>query len=119
MKVINVRGLKANDKSVFYCGRPCHGWRGSALANWHTLAPSVCKACEQDGRGLIVHQRGEAKEAFKRDLWRDIKANRLSVISALNYLAMNDIDLGCWCAPLACHCDVILNAITWYKENMK
>ncbi len=88
--VINVRGLRPNDPSVLYCGRGFGGWAHSPLHN-----------------PFKNGTREENIEQFRHYLWERIKKGEL-IHEIANI--REDEQLGCWCAPQACHCDVILKA---------
>jgi len=70
------------------------------MGNPHILGHiGVCKLCG------VKHKRGEAVEAFRKDFHADnARGARLRGLAAK--LDINAV-LGCWCAPYACHCDII------------
>jgi hypothetical protein len=37
----------------------------------------------------------------------------------LEWLDNKDLKLGCWCAPLECHADVLADAIVYYSSTLK
>ncbi len=58
--------------------------------------------------------RARAIAAYRIWLWKQIKAGR---ITKEQLLALDGKRLGCFCAPKACHGDVLIKAIQWAKEN--
>ncbi len=100
MKIVNVRGMVANDPSIVYCGRASGGWKESILANRFIVG--------KDGT------REEVIEKFRQWLWHAI--NHDDVIAQFLWEIPEDATLGCWCSPRACHCEVIAKAATWYHS---
>ena len=74
---------------------------GSVLANQHHMAHEIC--------------RGDVIARFRADLAMDWRANgpmRAEVERIAELVRSGqDIALACWCAPKACHGDVIKRAI--------
>jgi hypothetical protein len=97
-RVVNI---KHGEKYDVYCGRPGKGESGY-FGNPHVVG--FCQICN------VEHRRGEAIEAFKPYFYDRIKndSNFLSKV-----LALKDKTLGCFCKPLACHCDIIVD----YLDN--
>lgn len=60
--------------------------------------------------------REEVIEKFRLYLWEQIKAGK---ISKEQLVELEDKRLGCFCAPQACHGDVIVKAIKWAKGECK
>lgn len=95
--VVNKRTFKkqANEFSVFYIGRP------SALGNPFSVQEYGRERCIQMYEGWIHGKIGQ---------------NDMNVLIELDKIcraAMSrDIYLVCWCAPLACHGDVIKKIVT-------
>ncbi|HET7054193.1 MAG TPA: DUF4326 domain-containing protein [Solirubrobacterales bacterium] len=58
----------------------------------------------------LVASRTEAIERYRRWLWEQIKAGKIDVgeLASLHGKA-----LGCWCAPEACHGEVLEAAAFW------
>jgi len=94
----------------YSCGRyttrklQLHGCRDAKLGNPHPVG----KRCPRCG---IIHARGEAIEACKVDPeWRyRLRSFLRREAKRLRY--HQHVDLWCWCAPAACHCDLIKQAI--------
>lgn len=85
-----------------YCGRPHKRFAGSPLANPFPMASGA-------DRGRVIAE-------YRLWLWKQIKGGNGAVLDALTTIyAFNEVhggvSLGCWCAPKACHCDVIVRAL--------
>lgn len=93
--VVNVRGLPPNSPGIVYCGRPCAGWRGSVLANPFRVR-----------RGASWEEREACLDRYHDWLVGRVRAGDEAIIAALSAIE-HDTVLGCWCAPLRCHCSVI------------
>ena len=89
VKVVNLR----TDRYTVYGGRAGHG-KGGRFGNPFVVG--------RDG------QRGECVELFRT--WFHSEAGRTMRELAEQTLTENDV-LGCFCKPLACHCDVIASHI--------
>lgn len=84
--------------------------RGSPLGNPFTHRTSPSKAQK------IVATREEAIERYREYLWKKIQSGDSAIVDELNRLANIAIDTGvlnlrCYCAPKACHGDVIKEVI--------
>lgn len=67
-------------------------------------------------------ERDEVVARYRIHLWNRIKPGPLQDKEALKALESipDDAILGCFCAPRACHCDVIKDAAEWLRaENTK
>ena len=53
-------------------------------------------------------------EQFRKYLWEQIEAG---VVTKDELRALDGKRLGCFCAPKACHGDVIVAAIEWSKRS--
>lgn len=62
----------------------------------------------------MVGSRDEAVEAYRQSLKQRIRDEGLPLIHRL--AALHGKTLACWCAPLACHGDVLSNAAAWANE---
>jgi hypothetical protein len=93
VKVVNVRGLPANDPSVIYCGQPCGRWRKSPLRNPF-----------KEG---IDGSRTEVIRKFSLHLLAKLQSGDPAITAAFDALTEDSV-LGCWCKPEPCHCDVIV-----------
>ena len=101
VKVINVSGMVSNVEGVVYIGRACNKWIASPLGNPY--------------RG----ERAQAIAQYRKLLWGAIKAGKGAMYDAFielvkRYEQGEELVLGCWCAPLACHGDVLKGGIEWY-----
>ena len=67
------------------------------------------------------YERGETIELYRRWLWDKISTGDRDVcieLDRLTYMARHgDLTLLCWCAPKACHGDVIKKCIEWRLEG--
>lgn len=60
--------------------------------------------------------REEVIERFRTQLWADIQSGRV----ALKDLAeLHGKTLACWCAPAACHGDVLADAAAWAVSELE
>lgn len=98
MKVVNIR--KAAPGSFVYIGRKNFGFEKSEWSN------SFIEG---------VHgSREEVIRKYKVWLWKYMKSDP-QVCKRL--LLLDGKDLGCWCAPLPCHGDVLIAAVEWIKKQ--
>ncbi len=100
MKVVNVYDYggvaPAIKAGVIFCGRP------TVLGNPFPL----------NGEAT----RGKAIDFYRRWLYTRLVEGDERVIAALEAIKEDDL-LGCFCAPKACHCDIIIKAWYWWKEK--
>ena len=76
--------------------------RGSLLGN-----PYKINEATGNTRDVVIAK-------YKNYLWQQIKTGRVS----LDYLrSLNGKKLGCYCKPLACHGDVIVDAVAWAMQQ--
>lgn len=60
--------------------------------------------------------RGEVIAKYRLWLWQQILSGDIT----LNQLSeLKDKRLGCYCAPLPCHGDILTEAATWASETRK
>ena len=87
-----------------YVGRamPHFGLPGSPLGNPYRLDEKT--------------DRKTAVELYKQYLWGRIKQRDPVVLQALQEIG-EDTAVVCWCAPDACHGDVVVKAAAWLREN--
>ena len=100
-KVVNVRDFKP--RQFIYVGRYCRSWglAGHPLANPFKLSPA--HASERHARRHCLQQYRE---------WLDALPNKDALLQALAAQVKEmDVPLACWCAPLACHADVLAELI--------
>ncbi len=50
---------------------------------------------------------------YKKWLWEQIKSGRITID---DLKSLDGQRLGCFCKPLACHGDVLVQAIEWAKQ---
>lgn len=58
--------------------------------------------------------RERAIELYRWHLWQRIKSNSLSIEQLLS---LDGKILGCFCKPLPCHGDILINAVEWAKNE--
>ena len=56
--------------------------------------------------------REEVIEKYRKWLWDEIRKGRVTIEELI---ALDGETLGCYCKPLACHGDVLVEAINWAK----
>lgn len=105
IKVVNVRGMRPNTEGIVYVGRHGCGWDANALGNPFYMS-------DESKRELVISK-------YRAFLWNSIKNAKGARFDAFKqlverYMNGEDLVLGCWCAPLACHADVLKSAIEWY-----
>lgn len=61
-----------------------------------------------------VDTREEAVACYKEYLWHQMKEG---FVTNADLLALDGKRLGCFCAPKACHGDVIAAAVKWLKSR--
>lgn len=106
MKVTNGKRTGFIGVNKLYIGRGGRGLPNSPLANPYYI--------NVDGN------RDKVIEKYRRWLWAKICQHDNAVLSELLYIANNsDIELVCWCSPLPCHGDVIINAVNWLVKGAK
>lgn len=116
MKVVNVKdygGIEAASREgVHYCGRP------SPLGNPCSVPGKPCPVCGlvHFGPGMVQLTDCRSIECFRTWLWGRIKARDGAVLDSLEQLHEDSV-LGCWCAPAGCHCDVLIRAWHFLRDN--
>lgn len=116
MIVVNCRTRREGDPRVFYCGRTFAGWTGSPLGNLCSIPNKKCPICSQIhfGPGMKLLTPCRSIPCYKRWLWNEIQAGRLiDLIQSIPF----DAELGCWCAPDPCHCDIVIAARRWLDQR--
>lgn len=101
--VVNVK--HAAPGSFVYCGRvnPSYKLAGSPLANPFKLEIDT----DEERKRLLEEYREwlyEKLSEFKAPQWNAIQ-------KLADLLESQPLSLGCWCAPKACHCDVIADFV--------
>jgi hypothetical protein len=61
-----------------------------------------------------VDTREESIEKFRQWLWQQIKLGNIKVEDILN---LDGKTLGCFCKPQACHGDVLVKAVEYFKQK--
>lgn len=75
------------------------------------------------GNPFVLRKHGnreEVIEKFRQLLWTDVQ-NKGALYDAIDSMAQRlnyeDINLVCYCAPKACHADIIKNAVMWINSE--
>lgn len=103
MKVLNFYHLsKKIPEGATYIGRamPHMGLKASKFANPFKLQ-------DDEPRGATI-------ERYKAWLWEQIRAGKITLE---DLLSLEGQDLVCFCAPQACHGDVLLAAVLWARRE--
>jgi len=65
--------------------------------------------------------REQVIQLYRAWLWRQLQQplspQRKALEALLQQAATGPLELVCWCAPLACHAEVIRSAIHWLREQ--
>jgi len=93
--VVNRYRVNMGDPDIVYIGR------GSMWGNPYIIG--------EDGT------REEVVAKFGKLLWNFMKSGS---ITKEDLLGLDSKRLACYCAPKACHGDMIKRAVTWVKENL-
>lgn len=91
---------------IIYCGRPSRLGNPFALSGKASLAER--DKCVEQFREYLYEQR-----RVQSAVWREVVALAAKIAKQPN----EEWGLMCWCAPLACHCDVIKRAIEWVNRR--
>lgn len=60
--------------------------------------------------------REQVVERYRQWLWQQVRAGK---VSKADLAALHGKRLGCWCAPLACHADVLTRAAEWAMGQLR
>jgi|SRR5215218_6298780 len=96
-QVVHIR----RDAYDVYIGRPGQGEEGP-WGNRFTIGEAG--------------SRERAIELYRLWLWREIRARRITLEQLA---ALHGKRLGCFCAPLACHGDVLARAAAWAVGELR
>ena len=110
-----------NKPTVSQCWAGCTHYCGRA--------GSIGKAKPITGRGAIVDysrfgnpfpmrdesERKHVIEQYRLWLWKRLRENENQEVEGIMAIPEGAV-LGCFCAPKACHCDVIVDAWAWLKS---
>jgi hypothetical protein len=99
-RVVNLR----KEKYDVYMGRAGKGQDGY-FGNPHPVG-GLCVLCK------TTHDRKTSVEAFNRDFWERLRDDPEY---KRRILELKGKALGCFCAPQACHCDVIAEYLNTLK----
>ena len=65
--------------------------------------------------GKRCGSRADVIERYRQDLWRRIRSGEMPLEELA---ALANRELGCWCAPRACHAEVLARAAIWAAEQL-
>ena len=68
--------------------------------NKHRIGPGVTRA--------------QAIERYARDLWARVRSGE---VTRAELRGLHGRDLVCWCVPLECHAEVLMDAIAWAMSD--
>lgn len=94
--VVNKYKVNMSDSDIVYIGR------GSPFGN-------PFKMYNEDARPKVI-------ELYRHWLWEALKEGK---ITKQMLLELDGKRLACYCAPKACHGDVLVKAIDWVKGELK
>ena len=110
IEVVNVRGLgpRRDGAGIVYVGRRCQGWQGSVLGNPFRIGV--------DGNREEVIRKYQ--DWLKKKLETDPRVQ--SAIMNLVWMLYGGerVRLGCWCAPLPCHAEVIKSVVVEHYQAL-
>lgn len=99
----SANGYISSFSAGVYVGRGGKGRAESVVANQLRIGP--------DG------SRAEVIANYRLWLWQRIKANDVAVIAERRRIGDGDLDVVCFCAPKACHGDVVVRAAKWLVDT--
>ena len=106
IEVVNIRNAPPE---AIYIGRanPAHSLAASPLANPYHLTADA-------DRGVVI---AEYRQWLWRELRRSVNTPAATELRRLHQVwrSTGALYLACWCAPLACHGDVVKRAIEWLE----
>lgn len=116
INVVNGRVHGFIGENKIYIGRANHKLKlkASPLANPYFIYQTDWKTSQR--------LRDEVIEQYKVLLWQSIKRCRDEgiidgIMEELIRISQLNVTLTCYCKPLPCHGDVIINAIEWLKTQ--
>ncbi len=92
-KIVNIRKKKGQRKSLYEVLID----RTTIFGNHHKIG--YCSLCNK------IHDRKDSIEMYKKDFYKRVLTD---IKFRDNILSLKGKILGCWCSPLACHGDVIV-----------
>jgi hypothetical protein len=115
--VVSVRGLRPRAPGVVYVGRACAGWPASPLGN--PFRRAVAGSREEAIRRYRAWLRSIVRCALAGDPLPPPEAAAWAELVHLARLAAagEALTLGCWCAPLPCHAEVMRAAVAWLATS--
>jgi hypothetical protein len=67
-----------------------------------------------------IHKRSDVVAKYRQHLWNAILSSTTiqeALIDLLTKARSGPLELVCWCAPQACHADVIKAALEWLDKH--
>jgi len=114
IEVINLEGKQTRPIGLHYVGRNTWQHNGSALGNPYILQD------ESDRRYVLSRY---YQWIIKKLLGRDEAVTKEFMSIVARVIKGEDVILGCWCAPKACHADIIKELaellVVWFIELEK
>ena len=107
--MIEVKNRKSYKGAGIYVGRAMPNTSVSALGNPFKVKPHG------------VYERDESIRLYRRWLWEQMRSGAGGVYEEMLHLkqlaGQGDLTLICWCAPAACHADVIKACLEWMLQR--
>lgn len=95
-KIVNIHHRKGYD---VYIGRPGKG----QISKW--------------GNPFVIGKDGTREEVIEKFRAYLVQSYHDGKFTREDILALDGKTLGCFCSPLPCHGDVLIEAIEWFKNN--
>ena len=104
---------------IVYVGRACAGWPASPLGN--PFKRAVVGSKEEAISRYRAWLRSVVRRALAGEALPPAEAAAWAELARLARLAAagEALTLGCWCAPLACHAEVIRDAVQWLASSSR
>jgi len=103
--MIEVKNRKSYKGAGIYVGRTMSNISASVLGNPFKVKPHG------------PYERAESIRLYRRWLWKQMQSGAGEVYEEMLRLkrlaGQGDLTLICWCAPAACHADVIKACLEW------
>jgi hypothetical protein len=117
LSVVSVRGLAPRTPGIVYVGRACAGWPASPLGN--PFKRAVVGSKEEAISRYRAWLRSVVRRALAGEALPPAEAAAWAELARLARLAAagEALTLGCWCAPAACHAEVIRDAVLWLASS--
>ncbi len=114
MGIITIGNKRFNDDGIYI---------GRRMDKLNLLASPLANPFPLDPNRRREDQVGEILGKYRQWLWQQIKTrnNVYREICRIRNMVLKeqDVALLCWCAPLACHGDVVEVAVEWMVKGRK